>query len=340
MQVRLNWLFRPVLVLCAFLLSGSSCEPLITGLSFLDFNEKLAMRWAPIHHQDVDVTGSDSLGGRSDYISAIDFDGEWKTINNWENTGNFRLLAHAYYSVVWTRTHWFIVYAFYHPRDWCDFPGCSLANSDHENDLEGLMAVVRRPARFSRTDFGNLEAVVTVFHNDFFSFTPLGSPLTDGNEDIDGLLTMQQFGGELHPVTAQEAKGHGLKAHPFVKIEGGDGVIYFPTGVSEVPSSPNDRNVGYKLVNLVLPGSMWDRRNNPETFASFGSFRGDNGKDNAAHAPWAWDDGDDGAALQGGELAVDPAKLTRIYFGGLGTFATSYTYNPYQNISCQFPDTC
>ena len=85
---------------------------------------------------------------------------------------------------------------------------------------------------------------------------------------------------------------------------------------------------------------MWSRRNDAQTFASFGTFKGDNGKDNAAHAPWAWDDHDDGAILPGGELALDPAKLTRKYFDGLGAFSHIYTSNPYTNISCDFPTTC
>ncbi len=329
----------PLLLLVCLPLLGANCEGLIKGLSFLDFNRKLAATWAPIHHQDVDVSGGDALGGDSDFISAIDFDGNWATDDNWENTSRFPLSAHGYYSVVWTRTHWYVVYAFYHPRDWCDVFLCGAVDK-HENDLEGLLAIIRRPVVFADDDFGTLEGIVTVFHNDFFSFTPQGSPLTDGDEDIDGTLTMQAFDGGLHPVTAQEAKGHGLKAHPFVKIEGGDGVVYFPSEIAEVPSGPNDRNVAYKLVNIFDPGGMWSRRNDPQTFASFGAFKGDNGKDNAAHAPWAWDDHDDGATLPGGELALDPAKLARRYFDGLGAFSDIYTSNPYMDISCDFPTTC
>jgi hypothetical protein len=33
----------------------------------------LALRWAPIHYQDVDVTGSHGLSGKADYITAINF---------------------------------------------------------------------------------------------------------------------------------------------------------------------------------------------------------------------------------------------------------------------------
>ncbi|HMG24299.1 MAG TPA: hypothetical protein VK607_23350, partial [Kofleriaceae bacterium] len=36
---------------------------------------QLALRWAPVHYQDVDQTGSHALGGQADYIAAYDFDG-------------------------------------------------------------------------------------------------------------------------------------------------------------------------------------------------------------------------------------------------------------------------
>ncbi|MGH2690134.1 MAG: hypothetical protein ACRDKW_15210 [Actinomycetota bacterium] len=52
-------------------------------------------------------------------------------------------------------------------------------------------------------------------------------------------------------------------------------------------------------------------------------------KDNAAHAPWRWDDNDDGKELPGGELARDPAKLVAPYFSGLGDFARDYMSNGY-----------
>lgn len=324
-------------------LMANSCfqtvKPIVTVAAFLSFNDSLALRWAPIHTQDVDVTGGNSLNGKSDYITNIDFDGDWNTLNNWENTPNFPLRAHVYYSVVATRTHWFIVYAFFHPRDWTDIPIFGGLDT-HENDLEGVLAIVKRPPAFNNDDFGELVGIVTVFHNDFYSYTPVGSPLTSGDEDIDGTVNMKDFDGVLHPRTAQEAKGHGIKVPPHVRIRGGDGIKYFPKDFAQEPAGPNDRDVGYKLVNIFFGNGLWDRRNNSETFHSFGSFRGDNGVDNSAKAPWAWDDHDDGSALQGGELAVDPAKLTQIYFNGLGDFSLTYKYNTYKGITCDWPNGC
>ncbi|MDH5507442.1 MAG: hypothetical protein OEZ02_09490 [Anaerolineae bacterium] len=339
MSVRKIWLFVWINVLALLMVSCTGGKAIVQALSFLEFNERLAYRWAPIHSQDVDVTGGNGLEGKADYITNVDFDGDWNTLDNWENAPNHALRAYAYYSVVATSTHWFILYAFYHPRDWSDTPIVGGVD-EHENDLEGLLAIVKRPPIFSNDGLGELLGIVTVCHNDFYSYTPSGSPLTDGEEDVDGTVNMKAFDGVLHPRTAQTSKSHCLKVPPYVRIEGGDGVIYFPKGYAQVPSGPNDREVGYALVNIFIGEGMWERRGNAETFYGFGVFRGDNGKDNAAHAPWGWDDNDDGSKLTGGELAIDPAKLVQIYFNGLGDFSRVYTYNGYQDIGCDWPEGC
>ena len=103
----------------------------------------------------------------------------------------------------------------------------------------------------------------------------------------------------------------------------------YPTGTGEVPAGGNDRSVGYRLVDVFAPGGLWERRYDAQTYASFGTFRGDNGQDNAANAPWGWDDHNDGGDLPRGLLATDPAKLVNAYFAGKGAFSLSYTRNGY-----------
>lgn len=292
----------------------------------------LALRWAPIHYQDVDQTGSHALGGKSDYITRYDFDGDLNGKNNWDNAGNaaFPLNAHGYYSVAETSSHWFIVYLFFHPRDWTD----SFFDSEHENDAEGLLLTVRRDG----STYGVLQSAVTVAHKDFYSYVAPGSSWTSNAESIDGTLQMASFAGALHPVTAQEAKGHGLKARPGYDIKG-DGVVYYPSlTTAEVPSTPDDREVSYKLLDIFAPGGMWEQRNNGSLFASFGSFAGDKtggcgggsiGCDtNAANAPWGWDDANDGPGR--GALATDPAGLVANYFRIPEGVSTAYTFNAYR----------
>lgn len=293
---------------------------------------QLALRWAPVHYQDVDQTGSHALGGAADYIAAYDYDGNLNGRDNWDHAGDpaFPLRAVSYYSVVETSSHWFLVYLFFHPRDWTD----SFFDTEHENDAEGVMFAVRRDG----STFGQLQAAVTVAHTDFFSFVPSGGSWTSGAESVDGTLQLMTLADGGHPVTAQQAKGHGLKARPYYDIDG-DGVVYFPSlTTAGVPTNPDDRNVSYQLIDILTPGGMWDQRNTTSLFASFGSFAGDSTggcgsgaigcTSNSANAPWGWDDHDDGPAR--GALASDPAGLARNYFTIPEGISTSYTFNPFQ----------
>ncbi|MCM2579342.1 hypothetical protein [Streptomyces meridianus] len=281
---------------------------------------ELAYRWAPVHYQD-----TSSSYYTADYLSTVDYDGDWNARNNWDNldADAGRLTGAVYYSVAETGTHWYLTYAFFHPRDWKDYPVNAFS---HENDMEGQLEVVRKDG----SQYGSLEAVVTLAHNNFYSYVPPGSPFTDGRENIDGTLVMQSFDGAPHPTSFQEARGHGAYAWDGGSFPGGDGIVYHPSrGAGFVPSGGNDRAASYGLVDLTAAGSLWERRNNPETYASYGAFSGDNGKDNAAHAPWAWDDSDDGDDLQAGVIATDPAYLVSQYFGNTGNFSLAYLRNPY-----------
>ncbi|UII20913.1 beta/gamma crystallin family protein [Fulvivirga ligni] len=293
------------------------------------FSDDLAKRWAPIHYMDVDASGTYAEGGKSDYISAINYDGDWNALNNWENVSAYgnSLYAHVYYSVVETSTHWYLIYAFFHPRDWTDNPFL-YSLDQHENDLEGILMMVQK----NGSTYGSLQGAVTVSHSDFYSYTTSGSPLTNGKENIDGTLQLANHAGAMHPVTAQEAKGHGLKAWPQNNING-DGIIYYPSmsDVAQKPADNYDNYVEYKLVNIFENGGLWAQRFNTNLFYNAGGgFKGNNFKDGGANAPWAWNDGNDGI-VQGGEMATDPAKLFDNYFDGIGNIShvyTSNTYNP------------
>ena len=61
-----------------------------------------------------------------------------------------------------------------------------------------------------------------------------------------------------------------------------------------------------------------------------GAFAADNGQDNAAHAPRAWDDTTDSSGVQAGVIATDPANLISQYFGNTAPLSLSYIRNGYQ----------
>ena len=269
----------------------------------------LAFRYAPVHYQD-----TDSSDYPSEYITAYDYDNDRITTNNWDNRGNGQWPATVYYSVVESCTHWFISYSFYHPRDWSD----TAFDQEHENDLEGAIISVRKDG----TPFGTMEGMITVFHTDFFAFTPAGSPYRNGHETIDGTVSFEVDNGISRMKTVQEAKGHGLKAWPYASNFNGaanqDGVVYYPTlGAAGHPLSGNDRHVNYRLVDLNQPNGMYAAALSDAlqpaaqalTFASWGTFRGDASggcgsglktcSTTAANTPWGWDDGNDGERYRG-----------------------------------------
>lgn len=300
----------------------------------------LAYYHAPIHYQD-----TNSSNYRADYITRFDYDGNMIAIDNWEHLTSSPLAAHVYYSVVETYTHWFITYGFFHPRDWSDE---ILHSQEHENDMEGLLSIVRKDG----TLYGRLEGMITVAHEDFYSYIPSGSPLRNGHETVDGALTMQAYDRSVHPLTNQEDQGHGIKAFPyagnFLTGNGGDGIIYYPSRtVAKVPRSGNDRHVDYMLIDFFAPGGLWQRqldeaplsRNQAMTFATWGTIKGDEEGgcgdgfprycvSDSPHTPWGWDDSDDGPTYVG-EMALDPAHLTAHYFRGLGNFSMKYLRNRY-----------
>ncbi|WP_380705347.1 NPP1 family protein [Salinithrix halophila] len=307
-------------VICLILITGSILISPEADAAVDD--TQLANRWAPVHYQDTDSSDYDA-----DYLSAVNFDGDWDTKNNWEHQDDDqkRLQGNVYYSVSETKTHWFVLYGFYHPRDWVDWWWNPLELDTHENDMEGALMVIRK----NETAYGKLEGMVTVFHNDFYAYKTSDSPLRDGKETIDGTIRFKKVGESDRPTTFQEAKGHGLKAWGGGDFPGGDGVIYYPGDKSEVPEHGKDRDVKYRLIDVFAKDGLWAHRKDSKTFASWGSFRGDNGKDNAAHAPWKWDDWNDGE-VKAGEMATDPAHLVDEYFDGLGDFSKTYLHNPYK----------
>lgn len=300
--------------------------------------EELAFHYAPVHYQD-----TASADYRSDYITAFDYDYDMNATNNWDNRGDAQWPATVYYSVVESCSHYFITYAFYHPRDWSNI----VFDQEHENDLEGALMMVRK----NGSDYGALEGMITVFHNDFYSYTPAGSPLTNGNENIDGTLSFESHNGVNRVKTVQETRGHGLKAWPYASDFDGssdqDGIIYYPTeGAAEYPDSGNDRYVAYRLVDINAQGGLWPAAlqeaslgtGQGQTYHTWGTFRGDKSggcgdgwqscSENSANTPWGWDDHDDGGSYRG-EFALDPAHLFDHYFDGLGQFSQQYVYNPF-----------
>jgi hypothetical protein len=178
--------------------------------------QQLAAYWAPVISQDMD---DDNY--RAEYITRFDYDGDWRGNNNWNNLYRFPLPGAVHYWVSETSTHYFIGYAFFHPRDWDDGLLSVFGIDEHENDMEGILLTIKKQG-----SYGQFVSMVTVAHSDFYSYTdqdtPPSSPwyervapshsVRSGAETIDGDVDFVADNFGFHPVVYVEAKGHGVYA--------------------------------------------------------------------------------------------------------------------------------
>lgn len=322
------------------------------------WEESLALRHAPVLLQKVH-----SRYQRADYITRVDFAHRWPDVLNnwgtvWEKRGpgyRHKLTGHGYYSVVETHTHYFLIYAFYHPQDWSAF-WKSPARSDqwqinqHVHDMEGCLAVVPKRAN---ADEERVEALVTVSHRDFYSYA--GSPIGDRYaiegwaEDVDGAIELSnRFAGRGEPPHRfklyAESGGHAIRGSKRGWGSESHIVRYRPSVTrAEAPKEnaferehdANFQTVRYKLLSLFEPNGLWAHRDDPRVFRPDGLGRqafvernSDGGHAaGQANPPWGWDDADD--RHQPGDVAWDPARLVSGYFVGLREFSRQYIHNPY-----------
>ena len=303
------WFLGPIME--SFPTQGTAQQVMITA-STKPTHLQLAEYWAPVWWQDTDVDNF-----RADYITNFDFDGDWNPLNNWNNLPQFKLKSYVYYWVAETMTHWFIGYAAFHPRDWSD--DITAPWDQHENDMEGLLLVIQKDEGY----YGQFVLMITRAHEDFYSYKdyddPLSNKVGERHEDIDGDVEFEAN----HPYIYIKAEGHAVYGDLRWEENGfrsDDGVVYRYTGQAEEPQHGNDRNVGYDLIYI---GELWEKRYDTNIFYEFGTFRGDDFGENKAHAPWRWDDKDDGE-VDADHFFFNPAYLVDYYHDGLGNFSYDY----------------
>ena len=289
---------------------------------------------------------------KADYLARFDYDGNWRGADNWENLQSGSSKAFVYYAVMETETHWFLIYNFFHPRDYSDF---CVASSCHENDNEGLILTVRKDS----TKFGKLEVMETLAHNNIYSFTN-NSAIKKGVHDIDGKI---EFHENTHPIIFIEAGGHGIFSSSYkssifdaakMEFKQNTGVTYVYGKKSESPTYANDRNVSYAL--LPIYDEWWTKStketaeanetfdnfyvyepfgNRPRTNAKYisGAFHGVTASKNQAKPFWAWFDKKtrDKKILNTGQWALDPAYAVsmNLKFPNELPISLEYIFNPY-----------
>ena len=306
----------------------------------------LAEHWAPFVAQET------WFDWRADALCRSDFDNDWNLGNNWDNLGAGSTQAYVYYAVIESESHWFLIYNFFHARDYSD--NC-IAGTCHENDNEGAILTVRKDG----SQMGQLEAMETLAHNNVYSYTN-DAEIKAGAHNIEGKIYFHQG---THPVVFLEAGGHGA-------LGGGDkksmfdgerlawkqntGITYVYKGAAERPRHAMDREIGYELLPIyhhwwprAQPGAA-DRAmsafykytpagNRPGMKADSiaGSFLGvKNGQDKAKPF-WGWHDESTRRRkiLATGQWGADPAYAVaqNLRFPESRAVSAKYLFNPYLN---------
>ncbi|HWW74445.1 MAG TPA: hypothetical protein VNZ44_03565 [Pyrinomonadaceae bacterium] len=252
----------------------------------------IAARFAPVVYQ--------ALGDhpRGDYITDFDFDGDWRGDNNWANADDrrFPLKAYVYYSLSETATHYFIHYAFFHPRDYkgggargavlseaikegvrrggkYDPTGLSSeAVLAHENDMEGCLVVVRKNGAYPA--LGAVVVVETLAHDRFLKYAAEGFA-------ANGFARVGVEDGR--PLVYVEPKGHGVSAFDAAKRQENDAakrqakpsplLVYRFGGRAGNPEEAKDGEVAYELLPMLT--TLWPRARKGvgETFGAARAYR-------------------------------------------------------------------
>jgi hypothetical protein len=225
----------------------------------------LAAHWSPMIAQEI------WYQPKSDMLHRFDYDGDFHGDNNWDNLDKGSSQAYVHYAVSETETHWFLIYNFFHPRDYSD--RC-IAGSCHEDDNEGIILTVRKDG----TEFGKLEVMETLAHDNIYSYTN-ESGIRNGVHDIDGRI---EFYKDTHPIVFVESGGHGIfgstdkksrynvqsdtfffdsstaAATPWISLGARasdstsltSGITYIYKGTAERPSGAAARLAGYDLLPI------------------------------------------------------------------------------------------
>ncbi len=315
---------RPWLALVAAIFFLAACSsatptPAITPVDPAPRAE-LARHYAPIIHQ--------GAASDQDFISAVDFDGDWVGNNNWEHQPQGDLRAFVYNSVIETETHWYLFYALYHPRDYTAEP-CAESDGCHENDMEALEVVVRKDG----TRFGRPMALFTLAHNHIYLYAFDGSGVKKGSLKVRAKVREM----EGHPEVWVETFGHGIYGKP--KILSPHKILYQPGEEAQRPPNLSAEGVTYALLDIAAtlwphrqemgPGKLFDKPFDYRGMTLPAAFDGDDWGEDKANPPWGYDQETDHTPLQRGDFFLDPARAYASFAHEPGPVSQTYLFNPF-----------
>lgn len=261
-------------------------------------NSNIAHAFAPEIHQQTRLRDDAESFPEDFYLAdiptAVNYDGNWEAIDNWENISNSTLSnPSVYFAVWWLEESWVIRYYLYYPRDWAN-PGCGIFGWDeHEHDIEVVTVMVRRPLNQAEADDPSLLSYGTSVSNhgnrDYASCPPSSA----GTPDVT-------YAQGSHPIVFSSIGSHAIY------YTAGDALLdsplnpckpipnftltYFPSSATPPPSlscGTNSCNQPYSLINMFNPtNGLWARKDTSSLWNG-DKLWCDNGGSCRAGKPWA-----------------------------------------------------
>ncbi len=260
---------------------------------------ELLKHWAPEVYQDVNSSKSPGIIGNRQYYTArdipvaVDFDEDWTTGNNWDNShyqvweqGKLtdrltpELFPVAYTSFVETMKFYFLGYGFYHAGD-----DSNVASDRHENDWEMVMLCIKKDG----TEFGSFQGMVTQFHRDHKKYDKNYAKWNGSHPKI-----YISANGTFDPTSPYE-HGHGIEEFTNTGYQDDFGTDAIILQASESSKNIKDVSVGdedwntvqthtYKLISI---NQLWNCRNNSSVYNTYTKFQGGiNGLQDGGNPPW------------------------------------------------------
>jgi len=159
-----------------------------------------------------------------------------------------------YYSVKTDEQHYYIIYCFFHPKDWATFPSSVLPGEVHDCDFEGIL--LQTPYYLPQHSPKPSAKIITVAHH---------SLLTESYDD------------GAKPAVTIDSQGHAIK----------------PCDPSEIPDSQNYLlTQSFKFISLDAQGNVWWETMKTE-FNKHGVCMPDQWGHHGKYVGWMWNQPDD-----------------------------------------------
>lgn len=302
-----------------------------------DFYYNLAAAHAPVIFHEVGDTP------KADVMTRFDFDGDWVGNNNWNNLKKYPAPAHVYYDVRETDSHYFIFYGLFHPRDyaWLCLPWLC-----HENDLEGMLVVVRKDRSLNGTAVyfqAQAHTSINTFENLSGAFNGRVNVFVEKEgHGIYGWNPVEKKKWKKSETSLLFSQEEALTEARTKKYEK-NWLVFHYGGFADDPEGSSKGIYRYEL--LPIWDHFWlrrDQRGSGKMFYKSFDFKGERyqmadlpaalGGDRyckgCASAPWAWYDHGDGNSR--GQWFFDPAfalykQIKQVPLG----YSFYYFFNPY-----------